>query len=159
MKKKKKKSNWCLSHFGIKCFALVTIINAYKNRCLYYPFLPNATSPQQIAIQPNLCRVTFCKMSICLICLPFTEACAKQLTVNTDGPNCCRNWGEHLYGRALMYPIAIILLYHMETILRLCMKWKANANAWCREIACECSQKMWRLIGVFIATFIFTAHS
>ena len=39
---------------------------------------------------------------------PSTRARAKQLTVNTDGPNCCGNGGEHLYGRDLMYPIAII---------------------------------------------------
>lgn len=48
------------------------------------------------------------------------RACAKQLTVNTDGPNCCRNRGEHLYGGDLMYPIAIILLSHMETIPIVC---------------------------------------
>lgn len=42
---------------------------------------------------------------------PFTQACAKQLTVNTDGPDCCRMRGEHLYETDLMlaycYYIAI----------------------------------------------------
>lgn len=49
---------------------LATPVNSHKPRCLYYPVSLWATSLQQIAIRANLCRVTFCKMSICLTCLP-----------------------------------------------------------------------------------------
>ena len=39
---------------------------------------------------------------------PFTQACAKQHTVNTDGQNCWRNRLEHLHVSELMFPIAVI---------------------------------------------------
>lgn len=102
--------------------AFILYLNSEPPRAHSEPPLLN-----RLPFSHNLCRVTFCKMSICLICLPPHRRALSSSQLNTDGLNCCRNWGEHLYGRDLMYPIAIISPSHMETILlRVFMQWQGR---------------------------------